>query len=156
MPNTPAVLGAGASALAGGDSVDRETTSMWAEAVLSALGRRGARFPSISWTPLPDCRALAPPMSSCWPRLSSRPACSEGLDREVSRLLAVQTLLGLGPPARRDRRSPEALRALVTSPGGTTAAALRVLEAHGFRSAVLEAVAAAADRSRELGALEVT
>ena len=48
----------------------------------------------------------------------------------------------------------EALRALVTSPGGTTAAALRVLEAHGFRSAVLEAVSAAADRSRQLGRKE--
>ena len=75
----------------------------------------------------------------------------QGLDREVSRLLANQTLLGsarllteLGEPA-------EELRARVTSPGGTTAAGLRELENHGFRSAVIEAVAAATDRARELG-----
>jgi pyrroline-5-carboxylate reductase len=48
--------------------------------------------------------------------------------------------------------TPEALRAAVTSPGGTTAAGLRELEKAGVRSAVLEAVAAAAARSRELGA----
>ncbi|MEA2932141.1 MAG: pyrroline-5-carboxylate reductase, partial [Actinomycetota bacterium] len=46
---------------------------------------------------------------------------------------------------------PEALRAAVTSPGGTTAAGLRVLEDHAVRSAFLEAVTAATERSRELG-----
>ena len=79
---------------------------------------------------------------------------SEGLDREVSRLFAVQTLLGSARLLAESGDSPEVLRAAVTSPGGTTAAGLRVLEAHGFRSAVLEAVAAAAVRSRELGRSE--
>ena len=76
---------------------------------------------------------------------------NEGLEREVSRMFVVQTLLGSARLLAETGDSPEALRAAVTSPGGTTAAALRVLEAHGFRSAVLEAVSAAAKRSRELG-----
>jgi len=66
----------------------------------------------------------------------------------------VQTLLGSARLLAETGDSPETLRAAVTSPGGTTAAGLRVLEAHGFRSSVLEAVAAAADRSREISRTE--
>src|SRR5260370_975149 len=74
-----------------------------------------------------------------------------GLTRDVADDLVRQTFLGAahllaGP------ESPSALREAVTSPGGTTAAALRVLEARGVRAAFLDAVAAAAARSRELGA----
>jgi pyrroline-5-carboxylate reductase len=74
-----------------------------------------------------------------------------GLPRPVATDLAVQTLLG---SARLLDESPEGaaeLRAGVTSPGGTTAAGLRALEARGVRSAFLEAILAATERSRELG-----
>ena len=74
-----------------------------------------------------------------------------GLPRAEAETLAFQTLLGAATLLGTGE-SPEALRAGVTSPGGTTAAGLRELERHGVRAAFLEAVTAAAERSRELGA----
>jgi pyrroline-5-carboxylate reductase len=62
-----------------------------------------------------------------------------------------QTLLGSASLLRDSADGPEALRAAVTSPGGTTAAGLQVLEAHGVRAALLAAVESATERSRELG-----
>ncbi len=154
MPNTPAVLGAGASALSGGASVT-ENDFMWAESVLSALGVV-ARLPEYQLDAVTGLSGSGPAYVFLLAEALVEAGVQEGLDREVSRLLAVQTLLGSARLLVETGDSPEALRALVTSPGGTTAAALRVLEAHGFRSAVLEAVAAAADRSRELARPKVT
>jgi len=149
MPNTPAVLGAGASALAGGASVT-ETDFMWAEAVLSALGVV-ARLPEYQLDAVTGLSGSGPAYVFLLAEALVEAGVNEGLDREVSRLLAVQTLLGSARLLVETGDAPEVLRATVTSPGGTTAAGLRVLEAHGFRSAILEAVAAAASRSRELG-----
>ena len=75
----------------------------------------------------------------------------QGLSREVSRQLVVGTFEGSAALLVETGESPEELRAHVTSPGGTTAAGLRVLEARAVRAAFLEAVAAAAERSRQLG-----
>jgi pyrroline-5-carboxylate reductase len=74
-----------------------------------------------------------------------------GLPRPVSQALTTQTLLGAARLLAESVEGPEALRAAVTSPGGTTAAGLRALEARGVRSAFIEAVLVAAERSRELG-----
>ena len=73
-----------------------------------------------------------------------RPADADASGIAIGDHTAGLSLTELGEPA-------EELRAKVTSPGGTTAAGLRELENHGFRSAVIEAVAAATDRARELG-----
>jgi pyrroline-5-carboxylate reductase len=74
-----------------------------------------------------------------------------GLPRETSDQLVRQTLLGAAALLGDANASPESLRAAVTSPGGTTAAGLAVLEAHSVRAAFLEAVEAATRRSTELG-----
>ena len=154
MPNTPALLGAGASALAGGTSAS-EDDFIWAEGVLSSLGVV-ARLPEYQLDAVTGLSGSGPAYVFLLAEALVEAGVNEGLDREVSRLFAVQTLLGSARLLAETGDSPEALRAAVTSPGGTTAAALRVLEAHGFRSAVLEAVAAAAIRSRELGRNELT
>ena len=75
-----------------------------------------------------------------------------GLARPVSEALATRTLLGAARLLDESPEGPEALRAAVTSPGGTTAAGLRALEVHGVRAAFMDAVMAATERSRELGA----
>jgi pyrroline-5-carboxylate reductase len=74
-----------------------------------------------------------------------------GLPRDRADALVRQTLLGAATLLAGSDEGPEALRAAVTSPGGTTAAALRVLEERAVRAALLDAVAAAAHRSAELG-----
>ena len=74
-----------------------------------------------------------------------------GLPLEQSRQLVYQTVKGAAQMAQATGESPAALREKITSPGGTTAAALHELEAHGVRGAFLDAVAAAVHRAKELG-----
>jgi len=73
-----------------------------------------------------------------------------GLRREVAQELAVQTLLGSAVLARETGKHPAELRNMVTSPGGTTAAGLQVLEDAGLRGAIIDAVEAAYERAKEL------
>ena len=74
-----------------------------------------------------------------------------GLPRDVASTLAIETILGAGKLMAESPESPTELRAQVTSPGGTTAAAIRALEARSVRSAFIEAVLASAERSRSVG-----
>jgi pyrroline-5-carboxylate reductase len=74
-----------------------------------------------------------------------------GLPRDVSQALVRQLFVGAARLMDESGDPPEALRAAVTSPGGTTAAGLRELERRAARSAFVEAVVAATERSRELG-----
>jgi pyrroline-5-carboxylate reductase len=74
-----------------------------------------------------------------------------GLPAATARDLTVQTLLGAATLLARSDEGPEQLRANVTSPNGTTAAGIAVLEEHGLRDAFAAAIAAATARSVELG-----
>ena len=78
-------------------------------------------------------------------------AVSIGLRRDMAEALALQTLLGSAVLARETGKHPAELRNMVTSPGGTTAAGLQVLEEAGLRGAIIEAVEAAYERAKELG-----
>lgn len=78
-----------------------------------------------------------------------------GLEMEVAHTLAVQTVYGAAKMVLETGEDPASLRRKVMSPGGTTVEGLKVLEERGFIPAIVEAVASAARRSRELGSLQV-
>jgi pyrroline-5-carboxylate reductase len=77
---------------------------------------------------------------------------AQGLDADTARALALQTIFGAARMLVESGEPPEVLRQRVTSPGGTTQAALETFEAGGFRELVAKAIAAATERGRSLSA----
>ena len=149
MPNTPALVRAGASAIAPGSRAG-EADLAWAESILSAVGT--------------VVRLQEPQLDAFTGLIGSGPAyvylvaealidagVLVGLPRAAARAAVTQLLVGSARLLAESGDLPEVLRGNVTSPGGTTAAGLRELEQHGVRGAVLAAVEAATARSRELG-----
>jgi pyrroline-5-carboxylate reductase len=149
MPNTPAVVRAGASAIAGGTSAASEDLD-WAASVLEAVGVV-VRVDEDKLDAVTGLSGSGPAYVFVMAESMIEAGVLMGLPREVAEVLAVQTLLGSAELLRSSDEHAASLRAGVTSPGGTTAAGLRALEAGGFRSAILDAVAEATERSRQLG-----
>src|SRR4051812_42862611 len=149
MPNTPALVGAGAAAIAGGTNATDDDLA-WAERILGAVGEV-VRVPESLLDAVTGLSGSGPAYVFLVAEALIDAGVLAGLPRDVSSRLAVQTLLGSARLLAETGETPEALRAGVTSPGGTTAAGLRQLERAGVRSAILEAVAAATARSKELG-----
>jgi pyrroline-5-carboxylate reductase len=150
MPNTPATVGAGVSAVAGGTAAS-EGDLVWAEEVLGAVGEV-VRVPEASLDAVTGLSGSGPAYIFLVTEALVAAGTAAGLPAEISRRLAVGTVAGAGRLLAESGEPPEHLRAQVTSPGGTTEAGLRVLEEHGLRQALVAAVAAAAERSRQLGA----
>ena len=148
MPNTPALVGAGASAIAPGTDADEDDLA-WAEGLLGAVGEV-VRVSEKQLDAVTGLSGSGPAYLFLVVEALIEAGVLAGLTRDVSQRLAVQTLVGAGLLLA-EGASPEALRAAVTSPGGTTAAGLQVLEQRAVRAAFLDAVAAATARSRELG-----
>ena len=149
MPNTPALVGCGAAAIAPGAAAD-DADLTWAEEILSAVGTV-ARVDERLLDAVTGLSGSGPAYVFLMAEALIDAGVLAGRARQVSRALVVQTLLGSARLLAESGEEPEALRAAVTSPGGTTAAGLRALEARAVRSALLEAVAAATERSRQLG-----
>ena len=149
MPNTPARVGKGVTALTAGRYATDETKEL-AEAVFSSVG-------PVVWLPedkLDAVTALSgsgPAYVFLMAEALVEAGVALGLPRDVAETLAFATIEGSGKMLRSTGEPPAVLRAQVTSPGGTTAAALVVLEAMAVRAAFAEAVRAAHKRSRELG-----
>jgi pyrroline-5-carboxylate reductase len=150
MPNTPSLVRSGASAIAPGSAAGEDDLA-WAEEVLAAVGVV-ERVDERLLDAVTGLSGSGPAYVFLLAEALIDAGVHAGLPRAVSRALTVQTLLGSARLLAESGDEPEALRAAVTSPGGTTAAGLRALEARAVRSAVLEAVLSAATRSRELGA----
>jgi pyrroline-5-carboxylate reductase len=149
MPNTPALIGLGASAISPGSAAAEEDLA-WAEEVLGAVGVV-VRVPETALDAVTGLSGSGPAYVFLVAEAMVEAGVLSGLARDVSETLVFQTLLGSSRLLADGRLGPAALRAAVTSPGGTTAAGLRELERSGVRAAFLDAVSAAAARSRELG-----
>ncbi len=148
MPNTPVLIGKGVSAIAGGAHVTADDLA-WAESILGAVGT----VVRVTERNLDAVTGLSGPMPAYLYLVVEaliEAGVHQGLPRAVARTLVVDSFEGAAALLKSTGESPEELRAQVTSPGGTTAAGLRALENHAVRAAFLDAVAGAAERSRQL------
>jgi len=149
MPNLPAIVGAGATAIAGGraaTAADLETArhlfasvgtvQVVTEGQLDAVTGLSGSGPAYVFTVI---EALADG------------GVQEGLPRDVAQALALQTVLGAAQLVKESGEHTAILRDRVCSPGGTTIAGIKTLEEKGLRAALMAAVASASQRSRELG-----
>jgi pyrroline-5-carboxylate reductase len=150
MPNTPALVGAGMAVLVRG----RRATAADERLVTALFGGVG-EVARVRDEALMDA---VTGLSGSGPAYVYRfaegliaGAVAEGLAEPVARRLTYQTIRGAAAMLQETGRSPEELRAMVSSPGGTTLAGLRALDDSGFVTTVAAAVATASRRSRELG-----
>lgn len=148
MPNTPALVGKGASALAAGEGTD-ETDLDWATEVLSAVGTVD-RLGEHALDAFTGVAGSGPAYLFLVAEAMIDAAVGEGLPRTMAERVVGQLFVGSAALLERDG-DPARLRAMVTSPGGTTAAGVRELEERAIRAAFADAVRAATSRSRELG-----
>jgi pyrroline-5-carboxylate reductase len=150
MPNTPALVGAGVSAIAAGQAAGEEDLA-WARDILGAVGQV-VTVPERLLDAVTGLSGSGPAYVFLVVEALIDAGVLAGLPRDVAETLAIGTVAGAGRLLVETGDSPADLRAAVTSPGGTTAAGLRALEQAGTRAAFLDAVMAATERSRELGA----
>ncbi len=150
MPNAPALVHEGIAAISGGKSATEEDLAL-AEDTLGHLGAvvRVAEYDLDAVTAL---SGSGPAYFALLAEAMIEAGLLLGLSREVSTRLVVQTMLGSALLLRDEGIHPVELREAVTSPGGTTTRAIRELERSGVRAAFLNAISAATERSRELGA----
>lgn len=150
MPNTPALVDEGMAAISPGAHCD-EAHLAEAEALLSACGRV-VRLDEQHQDAVTALSGSGPAYIFYVVEAMIEAGVLLGLSRATSTELVVQTVYGAATMLRETGRSSGALREQVSSPGGTTIAALRQLDEHKVRAAFVTAIHAARDRSRELAA----
>ncbi len=149
MPNTPALLGCGASALFANPSTSaaqRET----AEAILRAVGVTVWLDKEQQLDPVTAVSGSGPAYFFLLMELIEKQAVQLGLSEDTARILTLQTALGAARMALESEEPVGELRNRVTSPGGTTEAALKVMASPAFAEIVAAAVTAACERAGEL------
>ena len=149
MPNTPALVGASASAFALGAAATREDAAL-TERLFSAVG--------IAYEVKERLLDAVTGLSGSGPayvclliEALSDGGVAAGLPRDVATRLAAQTVLGSAKMVLETGQHPAVLKDMVTSPGGTTIEGLHELEKAGVRGAFMNAVRAAAEKSKQLG-----
>ena len=150
MPNTPALVGKGMTGLAPGTHAG-EAHLAQAEELLAAVGQTIV-VEEEQLDAVTGVSGSGPAYVFLLAEALEEAAIAEGLAPEHARLLAEQTVAGAGALLGSSPMTAEELRRQVTSPNGTTEAALRSLENDAFRRVMRGAVRAATERSRELGA----
>ncbi len=149
MPNTPSVVGAGMSVLSAGPTTTEAQFDLVDE-VMSAVGST-MRIPEGLQNAATAVSGSGPAYLFYVVDAMAEAGVLLGLTRVMARELAIQTLLGSATLLVQSGRHPVELREQVSSPGGTTVAALRVLDDRGVRAAFLAAMEACRDRAVELG-----
>lgn len=149
MPNTPALVGWGASVYCVNEHGGQRAAAV-AEALLGAVGDVHRVESEALLDAVTGLSGSGPAYVFTFLEALADGGVLMGLPRTLARDLACQTVLGAAHLARGSEHTAE-LKDRVASPAGTTIAGLRALEGHGFRAAVIEAVRAATLRSRELG-----
>jgi pyrroline-5-carboxylate reductase len=152
MPNTPSTVHEGIAGLCAGAHADDAHVTL-AEEALAHLGSV-VRVPERYMDAVTAVSGSGPAYFALLAEAMIEAGLLLGLSREISTQLVVQTMLGTAKQLRDERMHPVELREMVTSPGGTTIAAIRELESAGVRAAFLNAIQAAMTRSKELAAGE--
>jgi len=150
MPNTPALLGAGASALYANAHVGAEARSR-AESILRAVGLTVWIEDERLMDTVTALSGSGPAYFFLFMECLEEAAHRFGMPRDTARLLTLQTAFGAAKMAFESEDDPATLRANVTSPGGTTERAIEAFRHGGLEQLVHHAVRAARDRSAELG-----
>ncbi len=151
MPNTPALIGAGATGMFANPGVSAAQRAQ-AEAVLSGSGLTVWIEKEALMDTVTGLSGSGPAYFLLMIEALEDAAVAQGLPRETARALAIQTCLGAARLASEDAEAPARLRERVTSPGGTTHAALQAFADGGLRELVAAAVRAATERGREMSA----
>ena len=150
MPNTPMTVHEGMAGICAGAHAGEEHL-VRAEEVLSSVGR-AVRVDEPYMDAVTAVSGSGPAYFALLAESMIEAGILLGLSREISTDLVVQTMLGTAKLLRDEGMHPVELREAVTSPGGTTIAAIRELEQAGVRAAFLNAIQAAMERSKELAA----
>lgn len=150
MPNTPALVGKGASAIAAGAHAS-EGHLVLTERILASTGLV-VRVPEKDLDAVTAISGSGPAYAFYLIDAMAEAGVLLGLTRDLATRLAVATVEGSAALAAQSGEHPVVLRERVSSPGGTTVAAVRELDAHAVRAGVVAAARAAYERSRELGA----
>jgi len=148
MPNSPATVHEGMAGICAGAHAGEENLAL-AEEALSHLGRV-VRVQESWMDAITAVSGSGPAYFALLAEAMIEAGILLGLSREISTTLVVQTMYGTAKQLRDERMHPVELREAVTSPGGTTIAAIRELEQAGVRAAFLNAIQAAMERAREL------
>ncbi|MEO8291329.1 MAG: pyrroline-5-carboxylate reductase [Gaiellaceae bacterium] len=148
MPNTPVTVHEGMSGISAGAHAAEEHLVV-AEEVLGSVGR-SVRVDESYMDAITAVSGSGPAYFALLAESMIEAGILLGLSREISTDLVVQTMLGTAKLLRDEKMHPVELREMVTSPGGTTIAAIRELEQAGVRAAFLNAIQAAMKRSKEL------
>ena len=149
MPNTPALVGCSATAFALGTACSQEDTA-WAQKLFASVGVAFAVKEALL-DAVTGLSGSGPAYGYLMIEALSDGAVAAGLPRDVATRLAAQTLLGAARMVLETGLHPGALKDQVTSPGGTTIEGLHELERAGVRAGLMNAVRAAAEKSRRLG-----
>lgn len=153
MPNTPALLGAGAAAFARGKNATAEDAEL-AQKILGAVGLV-VELPEKLLDAVTGLSGSGPAYVFVMIEALSDGGVAMGLPRDVATRLAAQTVLGAAKMVLETGQHPGALKDAVASPGGTTIEGLAALEAGKVRAAFISAVRAATEKSKQLGQKKV-